>query len=402
MRTEIPIRLIRQFFTVIILFVITIPPYLYTNFKIFGGGMALVQYFLFAWMIFNMAITKCRGKSPIFWILLLTLILQIISSYRNPLALPMDSIKIAIKTVGCLWFMDRELKYNLNFFIKTFTIYQVIYVIINLFTIIIFPNGMYQVGAYSRCYFLGYDNTHINVQLPAIALVAIISIWKYKRINFKAWAIITIVSISALITFSATSVVGLGIFIWGVIVLLPRKNKKRYRIIKAPSPLTTFILFGVISILLIGGYSFGGIKGNLLDLFGKDSTLASRTLLWENSLLNISKEPLWGYGYETGDIVSSKLVNIFGQSGWGLSPHNFYLAVLYTGGIILLITIVFAFIILNYKYSITENTADKMIVGLWIFSFMSMCIVESHYGDNIRNLLLFSYYLLEGNQKKLL
>ena len=363
--------------------------------------MALVQYFLFVWMIFNLFITKCRGKSPVFWILSLTLILQIISSYRNPLALPVDSIKMAIKTVGCLWFIDRELKHNLHFFIKIFAIYQVIYVIINLFTIIIFPNGMYQAGAYSRCYFLGYDNTHINVQLPAIALVTIISIWKYKRINFKAWAIITIVSISALITFSATSIVGLVIFIFGIIVIRPRKNKKRYKFIKIPSPLTTFILFAVISILLIGGSSFGGLKDNLLNLFDKDSTLASRTLLWENSLLYISKEPLWGYGYETGEIVSSKLVNIFGQSGWGLSPHNFYLAVLYNGGIILLITIVFTFIILHYKYSITANTSDKMIVGLWIFSFMSMCIVESHYGDNIRTLLIFSYYLLEGKQKKL-
>ena len=391
---------IRQLFIVIILFFITIPPYLYTNFKFIGLLMALVQYSLFILMFLNIAITKFRGKSPIFWILSLTLILQIISSYRNSLALTEDAIKIAVKTVGCLWFMDMELKHNFHFFIKTFTLYQVVYVIINLLTVIIFPDGMYQSGAYTNCYFLGYDNTHINVQLPAIALVVITSIWKHGKINFKGWTVITIVAISALITFSATSIIGLGIFIIGTIIILPGKKKKHYKFIKVPSPLTTFILFGIISILLIGGSSFGGVKDNLINLFGKDSTLSSRTLLWENSLYYIAKGVLWGYGYESGETVSAKLVNIFGQSGWGVSPHNFYLAVLYSGGIILFITIVCIFIILNYKYFISNNTVEKMIVGLWIFSFMSMCVVESHYGDTIRTLLLFSYYLIECKERK--
>ena len=128
--------------------------------------------------------------------------------------------------------------------------------------------------------------------------------------------------------------------------------------------------------------------------------MASRTIIWKNSLFNISEQLIWGYGYESSETVSSKLVNISGQTGWGVSPHNFYLSVLYNGGIILFITIVLAFIILNYKYSSRSNTVEKMIVGLWIFSFMCMCIVESRYGNDIRILLLFSYHILNNEWKK--
>lgn len=397
MNIQIPIR---RVFIIIILFFITMPTYLYTNFSFIGRLMAIVQYLLFGLMMLDMIKSKFRGYSPIFWILILTLLFETISSYRNPLALHTESIKITIKTIGWLWLMDKELKRNSYFFIKTYAVYQAIYVIINFFTLLLFPNGMYQSGAYSSCYFLGYDNTHISVQLPAIVLISIVSIYKDGKINIKAWGVIFVVAVSALITFSATSVVGISIFICGLIIIFPRKNKKYYRFIKLPSPLVTFILFGVISTFLIGGSTFGGIKDTILNVFGKDSTLASRTLIWKNSLLNISKEVLWGYGYESGETVSSKLVNISGQSGWGLSPHNFYLSVLYTGGIILFITIVIAFIILNYKYSSRANTVEKMIVGLWIFSFMCMCIVESHYGNDIRILLLFSYYILNQNYTK--
>lgn len=397
MNIKIPIR---RVFIIILLFFITMPTYLYTNFSFIGSLMAIVQYFLFGWMILDMIRSKFRGYSPIFWILIVTLIIESVSSYRNPLALHIESIKITVKTVGWLWLIDRELKRNAYFLIKTYAIYQATYVIINFFTLLLFPNGMYQSGAYSSCYFLGYDNTHISVQFPAIILVSILSIYKYGRINIKAWGIIVVVVVSTLITFSATSMIGISIFICGIIILLPRKNKKYYKFIKLPSPLITFILFGVISAFLIGGSTFWGIKDTILNIFGKDSTLASRTIIWKNSLFNISEQLIWGYGYESSETVSSKLVNISGQTGWGVSPHNFYLSVLYNGGIILFITIVLAFIILNYKYSSRSNTVEKMIVGLWIFSFMCMCIVESRYGNDIRILLLFSYHILNNEWKK--
>ena len=390
----------RKLFIIIIIFFITMPVYLYTNFRYIGTLMALVQYYLFGLMILNMIRTRFKGASPVFWMLLLTVIVEIISSYRNPLAMPTDAIKIGVKTVGWIWLMDKELKRDSEFFVKAYTFFQVIYVIMNFLTLIIFPNGMYQSGAYSSCYFLGYDNTHINVQLPAIALITIRSIWKYGKVSVKAWGFILIVLISTLITFSATSVVGISIFIGGLIIIFPRKKKKNYKLIKIPSPLSSFTIFGIISALFIGGSTFAGLKERLLNLFGKDATLAARTLIWENSLLNISKEFVWGYGYESGETISSKLVNISGQAGWGLSPHNFYLAILYTGGIVLFITVIITFIMVNHKYSIATNTVVKMIIGLWIFSFMCMCVVESHYGNSIRTLLLFSYYILKNETQK--
>lgn len=383
----------------IVLFFVTMPTYLYTNFRIFSIFMAITQYALFVLMLYNFLRYKIRNTSAMFWIVSIMLMIEVISSFRNPYALPLEAIKLLIKQIGVFWFFDYEMRKDLELFIRIYSGYLSAYVCINLFTLFLFPDGMYQVGAYSSCYFLGYDNSHINVQLQAAALICVYSIWKRKRLSFGVWSILVIILLSNIITFSATSLLGFIVFLLGLFIILPTKRRKKYKIIKMPSPLISFLGIAIVSTLFIGGSAFGGIKDSILYFFGKDNTLSARTLIWENSIIQILKEPIWGYGYENGDTISSKLVALVDQSGWGMSPHNFYLMIIYTGGIVLLIMVAIAFIILHKRYSSAVNTADKLVIGLWVLAFLIMGIVESHYDSYLRIMLILTYHILDNENE---
>lgn len=384
----------------IVLFFVTTPTYLYTNFRIFSIFMAITQYALFVLMLYNFLRYRIRNTSAMFWIVSIMLMIEVISSFRNPYALPLEAIKLLIKQMGVLWFFDYEMRKDLELFIRIYSGYLSAYVCINLFTLFLFPDGMYQVGAYSSCYFLGYDNSHINVQLQAAALICVYSIWKRKRLSFGVWSILVIILLSNIITFSATSLLGFAVFLLGLFIILPTKRRKKYKIIKMPSPLISFLGIAIVSTLFIGDSAFGGLKDSILSFFGKDNTLSARTLIWENSVFQILKEPIWGYGYEAGEVISSKLVALMGQSGWGNSPHNFYLTILYTGGSILLVVIAIAFILLYKQYINAINTADKLVIGIWILAFLIMGITESHYDSYLRIMLIITYHILNHRNKR--
>ena len=153
----------KQLLWFLILFIINTPAYFYNNFRIFGMMMALMQYTLTAYAFILLIRTRLKAFSPMYWLLMLAFIIEYIASIMNPLALPGAYLMTIIKSAGVLAFMDYNVSHKGNAFLKVYGLVLSILITINLATLILFPDGMYTSGAYTRCYFLGYDNTHISV-----------------------------------------------------------------------------------------------------------------------------------------------------------------------------------------------------------------------------------------------
>lgn len=374
-----------------IILIIFMPTYFYTQYSIVGKTMAFVQYGLFIFFILSALSTKKFKGTPVFWMLVLAICFELLSTELSPTGELSLYLKTGVKLIGSLFFLEYGLRKNARDFLNVILHVMEIIIILNLLTIIIFPNGMYQTEAYTQNYLLGYDNTHIGFQMMLLTLSCIYSFTYHKRLMFRTFFMFFIVLISTLLTMSITALIGLGVGFLGMLYLVrgERKKAKRGTIIFTPLFATAILIIG--SKILIDGKIFTSAKAFIANLFDKDITLSARTIIWSNSLKQISMRPWWGNGYELPDTVSSKLVDLSGQSGWGVSPHNTCLMVLYTGGIVLAAAVVMIILMLHRKLILYNHEIIRSIFGLWILVICVMGLAESHYDTMFMYALLFSY-----------
>lgn len=387
----------KQFLWFWIILLINMPTYLYTNFKVFSTIMALTQYLLLIYVGCIFFSTKGKAFSKMYWLLIAAFLVEYIASLMNPLATPNAYFKSLIKDIGVWGFMDQKIRKNGSDFLKVYGFALSILIMLNLATIILFPDGMYSSGAYTNCYFLGYDNTHIVVQLPALCVLALMGI-ESRLFQRLFWIVLIIVILSQAITFSATSIIGVMIFVLGLIFLHYGKEKSKLWNFLFPRPLVAFATFGVVTIGLVSGSLLLYFQDFFVNVLHKDPTLGARTRIWLNSLLHISQRPLWGYGYEDSSLINSQLVNIVGQVGWGGSSHNIYLWILFLGGVILLAVVTVMFVMLDIRVGKCTNKKTQ-IIKLWIFVVLLMGLVESHYDVLLFTTLIVGYNLLYQVEK---
>ena len=240
------------------------------------------------------------------------------------------------------------------------------YCIINFFTVLAFPNGIYVIGNYYdldvRYWFLGNRNPLSRQMLFTVSIDLIESFLYKDKMKAKNIGIIIICLATVIIVGSVTAFIGMT-FLLAVTFI----NKK-----KGYSKLINifFVYIGafiVSDLLIVQQVQYKFI--NLLSFFGRDVTLSGRNYVWSKSLAAIRDNLLWGYGYEYKSTVLQRI----GAS----HTHNFYLWTLLCGGIVGLA--LFSIII----FTVSKHVMDKMIyrynrIGFaLISSFFVMGISES-------------------------
>lgn len=254
------------------------------------------------------------------------------------------------------------------------------WIFINLITIIIFPNGLYQSGVYSTNYLLGYDNTHIRVQILALNISYIETFIRKKKLSLRMIILYITILISNLLVFSATAIVATLIWAVGILCITLNDRKIFIKLFRLFSTKTSFII-GVLGSLIVVGMSaqtkFSYIVENI---FKKDMTLSGRTYIWTNAISAIENRFLWGYGYEMNDTISKRLV---GQTGFGTSPHNFYLEILYQGGIVLFLIVLAIYLYMNKEVMKYKNLLLSYVIGFWMMIIAIMGLVEPQLNINL-------------------
>lgn len=361
-----------------------VPTYLY-NVSVFMLISNLFGYAAILLCIIDIS-KKPQECSVIFWLLVLSIIAQGISTARANPELLSTYIRQNAKTITFYYFLDKFTKSdratkNINVLLH----YLEVMIFINLVTIIIFPNGMYSSGVYTSNYWMGYDNTHIRWQIPALAISFIYSFATKQKITIRTWILTAAVFLSTLIIGSGTATIAVIVFSIGMVYILSGKHKGTEKGIKIFTPLTALLVGVIGTVLVVGGTIAGSqieIVERIASSLGKDAeTLTGRSYIWIGTLAAIQKNMLWGLGYETSDMTSMRLVN---TTGYGTSPHNLCLEVLYNGGIVLAVIIVLIYLVIHFKLKRYKNIPLISVCGLWLLIISIMGITEPQYSSQLR------------------
>jgi exopolysaccharide production protein ExoQ len=141
----------------------------------------------------------------------------------------------------------------------------------------------------------------------------------------------------------------------------------------------------VLAILLMGAMVVSAIPSlsQILDAFGKSSTLTGRTSIWHSAMAAVFKRPLLGYGYMAfWQPFSGRVNSVFLENRWSVSgAHNGFLEVWLSLGAIGLALVLFTFV------RAIRDAANCLLLGSspslnWFASLIFLALVlnidESH------------------------
>lgn len=241
-----------------------------------------------------------------------------------------------------------------------------LFVLINFATIILFPQGMYEFNNYTQNYFLGYRNNSIMLFFPAIIFSIVRSLRKYNKLTLSSFVITAVSFATVILAFSATSVIGMTVFILFLLLALINKMPNFLNIITYLA-INIAYFFGVIILRLQEAFAF-----IIVDMLGRDLTFTGRTKIWDSALAAFAKSPVFG----VGEIENQASRDLIGAT----HAHNYYLDLLYKSGLPGFL-IFFAILIICgvALYRNRKNGKIPFVVSGAICAFMIMLQNEAYY-----------------------
>lgn len=229
-----------------------------------------------------------------------------------------------------------------------------LFLIINFFTIILYPGGMYKTQeiGWEKNWFLGWKTILPLYIIPESAL----SFLFYHNTGKKRHIVLFLLSVSQpFMEGSVGAAISAIVLLTGFLVSLLNMAGVKYFL----NICSIFVGYIFASYLLIIANITEKI-GGLFVLFGKDGSLTSRTtVLWPINLRAFLNRPVLGYGY----LKEEDFVNILG----GHRAHNIFLGIMISSGIIGLIIFI-CFILYLHK-------TTKIYMGTRAYGFCATCIL---------------------------
>lgn len=184
--------------------------------------------------------------------------------------------------------------------------------------------SMVKLGVTERAeYFIGGKN-HISIFLiPATFTVMMDSHLQRQKITWFVFLYAAVASAMVFLAGSATGIITAIAMIVGVLWI--RKFKPNVAVM-----MIGMIVIQVVLVFFVGMLSNSPLWIRILNLLGKDETLTSRAIIWEQSINIIRNNLFLGVGRGAG---------IRYTSNWGYTritseAHNFFLEYLLEGGIV--------------------------------------------------------------------
>lgn len=256
---------------------------------------------------------------------------------------------------------------------KAFSLLLEIYTYVNFFSIIIFPNGMYESDVYSgHFWFLGYKNVMIRFFLPALCVNSIWTVYKFGKYTIRFYLLLICMLYTEWIVDCKTGLIGI---FFVVIMLFMFSRKKLPKFINAKN---VSIIVVVVSILF-ATTSITDVFNDLLVSLGEEASIGHRINIWKRAIEIIIQNPIFGYGLRNNDEYKM-LLNVNLGYSYISHPHNYVLYTLIQGGLMQLVVVGALFFRTTRKCMKNRDSfAAKMIMYTYI-AFFIMGITESLVG----------------------
>ena len=219
--------------------------------------------------------------------------------------------------------------------------------IVNLITVLLFPEGLYVTYGYGQAYsnpgyFFGHRNNAIETLIPLMGLACYKDLFLHRKRSVHYWFIIALSSLTSILTWSVNAILCVGVIV-GIEILLLIRDKWGF--------LKVRVLFWGVTAFSCFITAFSGINYFFRffeNVLNKSHTLNERIRIWGRAIIAISQKPWFGYGAEDYDVKYLRI-------GHSNSTHNYILDYIYYGGIVLFIVVVLIFQMVD---KVVRNQAD--------------------------------------------
>ncbi len=231
------------------------------------------------------------------------------------------------------------------------------YLVINLFTVIAFPNGIYQsTETRNPCYFLGHRNLNFKVLLPGLMMLALYEVSKLEKIGPLTLAYYGGMFLNSILVWSASSLVACAaIPVFLFIFLKVAGLRKRGGLVSLLAAALGTLAVPILRLQSL--FSF-----IIINILHKDLTLTTRTGVWDGAILTILKAPLFGYGVERDDVMLTRF------DGKVLSAHNYLFDTAYFGGLVALLLLAVSTCLLDKGF----KNGSK-----WVAAVIAACVATA-------------------------
>lgn len=331
------------------------------------GRCILFLYLLLNYVRYNKRVSKTMSVIWLFtlWILMITYIrggelAEALRVFSAPLILCVyvDQNRNSAKLYKCL-FVWKNILFALVF--------------IDFVTQIIYPNGMYRDSMYSLNWFLGYKTSRLAFSLPLCVLSSIIDMYKRGRLTWKSWTCYILAMVT--LFYSQATAASVTICILSILIVLICINRKGVfteRLWEKMLNLKIVLIFyTVISILVVYIQNSPQIQYILVNVLHKDTTLTTRTYIWNLCITSIQKHPFTGLGYLNSLNYQNLTNNVYATSA-----HNMSLSILISGGFIGLM-IYITIIIVAWKSFNKDASVEKKISSIAVITLLIIGITSS-------------------------
>lgn len=263
-----------------------------------------------------------------------------------------------IVSLGILINMNKK---NIRSFVSVSLLCFEIFIYLNFVSILLYPDGLYSTGTIytgiaTQNWILGFKNTQIVYFLPALVLSRINYHYTHKRTRY--YALNCCIIISTLLIQSTTTTVAYLVYL---LVILLSKNDRFAKMFTLNKCLIASAVVFIALIIL-----------QKLDIFiyfatfaGKSSTFLNRVAIWDVTLQQVMKSPIWGHGWQSESVRHI----MYGNNSSIVHAHNMILEELYLGGVIFIAFKLYFYSLFNRKIKQIKN--DSIVKDV-LASFICM------------------------------
>lgn len=309
---------------------------------------------------------KDRKLSKVNALIFIFITILILSTFLNNGNLE-EVITSSIRTLSLCFLIDNALRKNPKEFLLAFELLLGFLITINMFTLFLFPDGMYisHVSGYKSNWFLGFKNSHILYILPTLLLSIINSYINSERISKRTIIFFLIAIVSLIKVWSATSLV--AIFMVAIFLVFNkffRKHNLNFKFL-----ITTYLVtfFSIIVLRIQNVFRYF-----IVEILNKDLTFTGRIYIWDYIIDYIKSKPILGYGNEYSAFRFSK-----GYNFHSYHAHNIILEILYQTGICGFIVICFIIGAISKKLEEFKTNMITKTITFFLFIYLVMMLMEA-------------------------
>ena len=378
----------------ILLFLVMITPYLlpyYANQLLTSSLIRMAITYSSMLLMFLFAVRNYRYVKSSLLLVVLLYVMMIISTVMNRADISSaitESVKVILicATISIV-ITKKSISWDFVLAVKYFTLF---FWVIHIVLMFLYPRGipMISQGREVGYYLYGNVNSTIKYIFPGMCCCSLIDIKEERLTMGTLLFLFGILYQFFAIYHSATMIVAVFFIVMWLLcynIIQPRMKQVYFIFLIA-------VLLLEVSIVVITSIGFINM---VTEFFNKSSDFSGRNILWQRILYYIYKKPIWGYGMQDSAILQSRIGNIYGS-------HNYFLDIIYQGGVIGGIIFLMFVIIPLVRIRKSVNTTDStyIVIG-YVCGFLLMFLMEPFYGLEFLYMpVLYAAIVLSGEKTR--